>query len=179
MAQVKVKTKNILSLIKIKYINSSEKLNLKQLADEYGVNYQHLRNTCSREKWNKQRESIINLKSEGAYVNPEGAEEVLKILGETVLSPVLALSEMADDPSKYLMEKDIYKPGKIKEFLNCVKLAREEVQNIYHYISPTDRMRFDTYLAKMSLQYGNNSEDDESNDTFVQALRGELNNELQ
>ncbi|WP_349406755.1 hypothetical protein [Clostridium perfringens] len=170
MAQIQ--TKHLISLIKIKFINSSEKLSLKELANEYGVSYQHLRNTCSKEKWNRQRENILKLKAEGEYINPEGIDEVLKIMGNAILTPVLLLAEMAQDPDKYMLTKDSISTCKIQEFLKVCKMAREEVQNIYHYISPTDRMRFDTYLAKMSLQYGNNDDENNSNDNFVQAIRG-------
>lgn len=176
MAQIK--TKNLISLIKIKYINSSEKLSLKSLAEQYGVNYQYLRNNCSREKWNRQRENIINLKAQGQYVNPEGAEEVLKIMGETLMTPILLLAEMSEDPDKYLYSGDNISSGRIQEFLKAFKMAREEVQNIYNYISPTDRMRFDTYLAKMSLQYGNNTNDNNAQDEFIKALMGANSNEL-
>ncbi|MGL5191430.1 MAG: hypothetical protein ACRC7S_17450 [Cetobacterium sp.] len=170
-----VKTKNLIQAIKIEYINSSEKLNLKILADKYGVSYAYLRNCCSREKWNAQRDSILGLKQQGALYNPEGAQECLNILGNTILTPIMLLSEMSTDPEQYLMNKGVISTGKINEFLRCFKQCREEVQNTFNYVNPTDKLKIDTALAKMSLQYGNNDEEDVVEDEFINALRGGIN----
>lgn len=167
-----IKTKNIISAIKIRYINSTEKLNLRELADEYCVNYQYLRNCCSKGKWNKERERIMNEKNEGSYVNPQGESELLNILGQDIMTPLLLLDEMTQDVSKYFYNGDSISLGKMNEFLKAFKQVREEIQNTYNYVSPTNRLKIDTVLAKMSLIYGNNSNDSNEpiQDDFIKAL---------
>lgn len=177
MATMRVNVSNILSLIKIKYINSSEKLNLKKLSEEHGVNYQVLRNKCSREKWNKERESILALRSEGEVVNPEGVSEILMLMGKDILTPVFLLDEICNDPVGYFYVGDKISFSRVKDFLDTYNKTLQAVQNTYNYVSPADRLKADTTLARISLTWGNNNGDDDkslSEDTFIQALRGSV-----
>ena len=172
------KTNDLVKIIKIQYINSEQKLNLKELADEYNVPYQTIKNASSKGKWKKEREQVLEQRRQGSYFQPVGGKELLSILGEVVIPPILLLSEMNEDTGKYFYNGESISLGKMQEYLKTVDLVVKQVQNIYEFISPTNRIKVDLALAKLGIQMGNSDSDYNVNeDTFIQALKGVGSNE--
>lgn len=167
------RTSDLIKIIKIQFINSEQKLKLKELAEQYNVPYQTLKNASSKGKWKKEREQILAQREQGSYFQPVGGKELLSILGEVIIPPILLLSEMTEDTGKYFYNGENISLGKIQEYLKTVDLTVKEVQSIYEFISPTNRIKVDLALAKLGIQMGNTDSDyNVSDDSFIQALRG-------
>ena len=165
------KTSSIINRIKIEYVNSIDKPKLVELAKKYNISYAYLKNVSSQQKWKQLREEVQHRELLSPSDNPYGARDLLIEVGDNLTGALALLTKVGEEFEDYLIVNGKVSIPRVKEFVQTLKLIREEIQATFNYISPAERAKMDIIISKIGMRLKDMSDgEDGISDNFIESL---------